>query len=684
MSHVNLNGNNANLLHINYWKTRKNNKEITMGLSNVFSKSGSSQSSHADQIKAINRSQAVIEFNMDGTIITANENFLDTMGYTLDEVVGKHHSMFVEPEDANSQDYADFWLTLNRGDFQAREFKRLAKDGRVVWIQASYNPIFDRSGKPYMVIKYASDITKQKVQEIENYRIKEALDKVSANLMVADADFNIIYFNKMAGKLFHDAESEIRKDLPHFNAQNLLGCNIDTFHKNPSHQRQMLTALNSTFESSLKLGSRTFRIVANPIVTSEGKRLGTVVEWADRTLELSIEDEVQSLVDSALQGDLSNRISLDGKKGFLMRLSKSINNLIDVADLVIKDTVRVLGAMSQGDLTARIEAKYHGAFEQLKNDANKTNEQLASIITRIKENTNLVNAAASEISSGNMDLSRRTESQAASLEETSASMEEMTSSVKQNADNASQANELAMSTQDHAQQGTSIVEEAIAAMHKIDESSSKITNIITVIDEIAFQTNLLALNASVEAARAGEHGRGFAVVATEVRNLAGRSATAAKEIKDLIVDSSEKVEEGSRLVNQSGETLQTIMDSVKKVTEIVGDIANASQEQASGIEQVNIAISEIDAVTQQNTALVEEASASAETMSEQSSELNQLVEFFEIGETNESSQIEKQPVNTIERRAADRPWSNNTTNFDNSNMHQSIVNGSEESDWSEF
>ena len=379
----------------------------------LFSKVNSCRSSASDQIAAIHRSQAVIEFNMDGTIVSANENFLNTMGYTIEEIRGLHHSMFVEDSDKNSDEYNEFWASLNRGEFQSREFKRIGKHAKEVWIQASYNPIFDRLGKPYRVIKFAHDITKQKLEEIENYRIKEALDKVSANLMVADADFNIIYFNKMAAQLFHEAQSEIRKELPRFDANELLGSNIDIFHKNPQHQRQMLAGLTSTFESRLKLGSRTFRIIANPIITDSGERLGTVVEWADRTLELSVEDEVQSLVDLALKGDLSNRITLDNKQGYFQRLSQGINDLIDVAEKVINDTTSVLSAMSKGDLSKRIDSNYHGDFAKIKRDANQTNAQLTEILLKIKENTSLVNSAAGEISEGNLELSRRTELQAA-------------------------------------------------------------------------------------------------------------------------------------------------------------------------------------------------------------------------------------------------------------------------------
>ena len=416
---------------------------------------------------------------------------------------------------------------------------------------------------------------------------------------------------------------------------------------------------------------------ANAIAAQE-----RIEEKARAQMMSDLQFELSTVVNTAIAGDFSQRVPANFSDPVLNNLAEGVNLLLKNTEKGLNETVSVLAAMSKGDLTARMESEYQGAFDRLKQDANKTNEQLSEIITNIKENSKSVKTAAGKISEGNMDLRRRTESQASSLEETSASMEEMTSSVKQNADNAQHANQLAISAQDQAQQGADIVGEAVSAMREIDSSSNKITNIIAVIDEIAFQTNLLALNASVEAARAGEHGRGFAVVATEVRNLAGRSGTAAKEIKDLISDSSLKVEEGSRLVNQSGETLQKIMNSVKKVTEIVGDIASSSQEQASGIEQVNKAINDMDSVTQQNSALVEEASASAESMNEQSTELSELVEFFNIEKTQQHVAI-KDTKDQQDRRSKERPWSNDPTKNNNPTT-TSTVDEIESSDWVEF
>ncbi|MEG7523808.1 MAG: methyl-accepting chemotaxis protein, partial [Chromatiales bacterium] len=343
-----------------------------------------------------------------------------------------------------------------------------------------------------------------------------------------------------------------------------------------------------------------------------------------------IEGDIQSLVDAARSGDLNQRIDLDNKQGFFATLSGGINELIDSVENVFSDIAQSMHDMAKGDLTKPITRNYQGTFDDLKQDINKTMANLEQIITQLRESGEVITTASGEISSGNNNLSSRTEQQASSLEETASSMEELTSTVRNNADNAQQANQLAANARSTAEAGGEVVRQAIEAMEAINQSSSKITEIIGVIDEIAFQTNLLALNASVEAARAGEQGRGFAVVATEVRNLAGRSATAAKEIKELIRDSGEKVKTGAELVDQSGENLEEIVNGVKKVGDIVSEIAAASQEQSAGIDQVNQAVTSMDEVTQQNAALAEETSAAAASMSEKAQEMDQLMEFFTV------------------------------------------------------
>jgi len=340
--------------------------------------------------------------------------------------------------------------------------------------------------------------------------------------------------------------------------------------------------------------------------------------------------DIQTLVNAAKEGDLSQRIDLSGKTGFFRTLSQGVNELVDVNERIIEDTVRVVSAMASGNLTSSIGADYKGIFGKLKDDINSTQSKLVSIISDIRATAHLVSTGSIEIATGNQDLSMRTEAQASTLEETAASMEEMASSVKESAANASNSADLALEAKNIAEQGGGMVDLAITAMNTISRSSKEIGDIIGVIDEIAFQTNLLALNAAVEAARAGEHGRGFAVVAGEVRNLAQRSASAAKEIKGLINDSGSKVSEGTGLVNKTGEILTGIVQSIGNVTLSVNEIRDAAQEQNSGIQQVNTAVTQMDEMTQQNAALVEEAAAAGESMSDQAKQMMKLMDFFQL------------------------------------------------------
>ena len=582
-------------------------------------------------LDAINRAQAMIEFNMDGTIVSANENFLKTMGYSLDEVQGKHHRMFVSDEYANSLEYKQFWERLNSGEFETNEYLRIGKGGKEVWIQASYNPIFDISGNPIKVVKFATDVTRQKHQAVENQKnanISMALKLCQANVMLADENLNIVYMNNTVTDMLRGNEQKLKQALPGFSVDTLIGKNVDSFHKNPSHQRELLSSLKDVYNTNIEVNGLTFGLIASPWLDGEGKRLGTLVEWEDRTAELTIEKEIDSMVDAASAGDFSKQVELEGKSGFFLKLGRGLNDLVSTVEVALNDILRMLGAMSRGDLSERITRDYEGSFGQLKNDANTTADKLTDIITKIRNSSGAISAAANEIAQGNADLSQRTEEQASSLEETASSMEEMTSTVKQSSENAQQANSLAQEAQIKAQQGGEVVSNAVDAMSAINASSKKIADIIGVIDEIAFQTNLLALNAAVEAARAGEQGRGFAVVAGEVRNLAQRSAAAAKEIKDLIRDSVEKVEDGAQLVNESGQTLSEIVSSVEEVTSMIREIAEAAREQTAGIEQVNTAITQMDEMTQQNAALVEQASAAGEAMADQAKNMNTVVEFF--------------------------------------------------------
>ena len=474
--------------------------------------------------------------------------------------------------------------------------------------------------------KLRTQIENERAVAAENTRIRQALDKASTSIVLADEKHQIIYINDIAQQSFTRNAQEIRNTLPNFDATRLRGSSLDSLSPDPSSQRRLLDNLTTIDVQERVLGEFTFRTVTNPVISERGERLGTVMEWSQRTQEVRVEKELQSMLTAINGGQLGKRIDLAGKNGFFEAMSRGINQLAD-------------------NITATVSMVKNAAGE--------------------------VHRGAQEISAGNSNLSLRTEEQAASLEETASSMEEMTTTVKQNADNAGQANQLAMAARDQAEQGGQVVGKAVEAMSGINESARKIADIISVIDEIAFQTNLLALNAAVEAARAGEQGRGFAVVASEVRNLAGRSATAAKEIKDLIQDSVKKVEDGSVLVTQSGQTLEQIVVSVKKVSDIVAEIAAASREQSLGIEQVGRAIMQMDELTQQNAALVEQATAASQNMTTEASALNEMMGQYDFtgiagavykAETDGGSNARTSATPSVraERRKADRPWANRT------------------------
>ncbi len=428
-------------------------------------------------------------------------------------------------------------------------------------------------------------------------------------------------------------------------------------------------------------------------ITSQDE-VGQLLEAMDEMqtkLSEVIERDVQNIVNAAREGDLSERISTQGKEGFYGKLSSGVNDLVSVSEKVVNDTVRVFGAMAKGGLTETIEDDYAGSFGQLKQDANTTVGKLTEVINGIKQSGDEIQTAATEISQGNTDLSQRTEEQAANLEETASSMEELTGTVKQNADNARQADQLAAGARDQAEKGGTVVSSAVTAMSEISSASGKIADIIGVIDEIAFQTNLLALNAAVEAARAGEQGRGFAVVASEVRNLAQRSAEAAKEIKTLINDSVDKVDEGSKLVDESGQTLEEIVLSVKKVSDIIAEIAAASEEQSLGIEQVNTAVSKMDEMTQQNAALVEEAAAASESMDEQAQNLGQMMAFFDTGSGDNRGAGANVDIESVtEQHTEGRPLTepvpseSSVAGLQPVSPRKVVTGGGNDSEWEEF
>ncbi|MFM8273427.1 MAG: methyl-accepting chemotaxis protein [Gemmata sp.] len=553
-------------------------------------------------IEALSRSQAVIEFTLDGTILTANENFLNTVGYGLDEVVGQHHRMFVEPAYAMSAEYREFWAKLGRGESQTAEFKRVGKGGKEVWIQASYLAVRDPKGQPYKVVKFATDVTASAHYKLEVGRVVSMMEQAPINVMFADREFKLRYMNPASVKTLKGIE----RLLP-VRVEQMMGNTIDIFHKRPEVQRRMLAdPKNLPHRANIQLGEETLDLLVSPIYDRENNYIGTMVTWEVITAKLAMERQIK---------EASER-----EKAQAVELQQKVNTILTTVN-----------GMAGGNFTLEIPDLGDDAVGQMAAALNKAIVSVRAALEGVREVSEQLADASGQLASASEEIATGAQQQASSLEETASTLEEITVTVKQNSDSAQQARQLASGSKDVAEKGGQVVGDAVLAMDAINQSSKKIADIITAIDEIAFQTNLLALNAAVEAARAGEQGRGFAVVAAEVRNLAQRSATAAKEIKSLINDSVKKVDAGTELVNKSGQTLHEIVTSVKRVTDIVSEIAAASKEQSTGIDQVNKAVSQMDAVTQRNASQTEEMSATAQTLTEQAAQLRDLVSQFKLG-----------------------------------------------------
>ncbi|HGM5043026.1 TPA: methyl-accepting chemotaxis protein [Stenotrophomonas maltophilia] len=542
------------------------------------------------QVAALHRVQAVIEFALDGTILQANDNFLQAMGYRLEEIQGKHHSLFVDPEQARSAEYRDFWARLGRGEYDAGQYRRFGKGQREIWIQASYNPVLDRQGRPYKVVKFATDITAQKLQAADSAGQLAAIDKSQA----------VIEFS-MDGRILSANDNFLAAT--GYSLDDVRGQHHSLFvepeHRGSAEYRQFWEKLGrGEYDAGqyrrLGKGGREVWIQAsyNPILDLNGKPFKVVKYATDITAQVHENQAMQRAV---------------------------------------AQTREVVAAAKEGDLTRRVAtADKNGPIAELCEGVNSLVEAMAAIIGQIKFAADTIAVGATEIAQGNSDLSQRTEQQAASLEETAVSMKGLAETVQRTATNARQASQLAGGAADVAARGGNVVHEVVETMAVINASSRRIVDIIGVIDGIAFQTNILALNAAVEAARAGEHGRGFAVVATEIRELSQRSASAAKEIKQLIDASVANVGAGTAQVESAGRTMDEIVVNVRRVSDLMSEISTAAQQQSDDIQQMNHAVDLIDQGTQQNAALVEEASAAARSMEEQSAQLLQTVASFRV------------------------------------------------------
>jgi len=474
-------------------------------------------------------------------------------------------------------------------------------------------------------------------------RSQTALDNASSATLTTDLRGVVNYANQTARSYFQRHEAEMRAVAPAFRADGLEGLDLALLLAGSDTLRAHLTDLSTGFQERIVIGKRHINVIMNPVLGDGGNRLGAVIEWMDitdamseREAEQRFQADLAAFVDAAAAGDLSRRVDLAGRSGLMLKLGEGMNGWADAVSNALNEVVEMMSALARGDLTTRIDGDYRGELLRLKNDSNATAEKLAAIVGSTVEGMTVIKDATTQLTSGSQDLSARTEEQVSSLEEMAAAIRQMSATVRQNAENAQSANQLMAQARQAAESGGQVAVSAVEAVAKIQESSSRIADIVGLIEEIAFQTNLLALNAAVEAARAGDAGRGFAVVAAEVRALAGRAGQASKEIKSLITSSGGHVTRGVDLVNKAGNSLSDIVTSVKRVAEIVSEIAAASREQSDGVQQVDSSVTEMETVTQKNAAMVEESNAALNAVDRQIEGLLDVVGFFDIGRDTQS------------------------------------------------
>lgn len=560
------------------------------------------QAAKAGVVDALDKSQAMIEFDMDGAILSANDNFLRCMGYMLPEILGKHHSLFVDEAMRGSAEYQEFWSKLRRGEFHAGQFKRLGKGGREVWLQATYNPIL-HDGKPVKVIKLAADVTAvvavQILAQREQLRLKQMVENATVRILMADRNFNIVYMNPASVQ----ALRQLEQLLP-CRVDEILGRSIDIFHKNPEQQRRLLSdPRNLPHRASIKLGEEILDLNVSAIRDESGDYIGPMVTWEVITEQVRAREREQRLLadQAAAKKDLEEKV----------------NSLM-----------WVMRAAAEGDLTRDVPFSGDDDLGRLASDVRKMLNDLRNVIGQVIEASQQQNEGARTIAESSANLSDGSQSQAASVEEMTASVEQLSSSIDEIFKNSVEARTQAEKTSLLAKGGGDATSEAVNAMKLIQRSSEQINDIIQVISEIASQTNLLALNAAIEAARAGEHGLGFAVVADEVRKLAERSSEAAKEITQLIKESSRRVGEGAALSEKVGQSLTSIVAEVDKTAAGIARIAASTETQSASASQVQTAIRSVSQTIESTAAAAEEMAASAEQLGAQAQTLRDLVAKF--------------------------------------------------------
>lgn len=543
-------------------------------------------------LAALSKSLAVIEFDPQGIILSANQNFCDVIGYRLEEILGKPHAMFVDPAYAKSQDYRDFWAKLGRGEFDAREYKRIGKGGKEVWIQASYNPVV-AGGSVRKVVEVATDITAEKLKAAENSGKLAAISRAQA----------VIEFTP---------EGEIVTANENF--LNVVGYRLDEI-----QGRHHRIFADPAYAQSADYAEFWAKLNRGEYVAAEFKRFGKGGKeiW--------------------LQASYNPIFDMNGKVVKVVKFATDITERVRA----VTEIGDALSHLAQGDLEKELQEPFIPELDKLRTDFNEAIDTLRKTMRRVNRNTSAIRSGTDEIRAASDDLSKRTEQQAASLEETAAALNEITNTVRKTAEGSNRARHVVHAAKNEAEQSDEVVRQAVDAMNSIEKSSGQISQIIGVIDEIAFQTNLLALNAGVEAARAGEAGRGFAVVASEVRALAQRSAQAAKEIKTLISTSAEEVERGAERVGEAGKVLRRIVAKVAEINEVIVEITASAQEQSASLEQVNTAVTQMDQATQQNAAMVEQSTAATHALSRETAELAQMIAQFHVGADAESVEAQR-------------------------------------------